>query len=160
MKSMRDYGWQKLVNWSYKLGLTSIVGLNLAAGVVVIGNEMLQPASAQDGVYLYGEINKTNQLGKGYFIFQQSGQQVVGAMYSPQSEYTCFTGKRSATKIHLQSFGPNVQPGSGQEVLQVALPSLHQLAQVGPADRQVLSACQQDASALLPNRAITLLPRL
>jgi hypothetical protein len=163
MKSMSGGGWQKLINWSYKLGLAGLVGLNLVAGLAVLGNDLVKPVLAQDGVFLYGEANTANQVGKGYFIFQRSGQQVVGAMYFPQSEYTCFTGQLTATNINLQPFGPGVQTESNQEAtqaaIQVALPSLHQLSQVGSADRQVLASCQKEAIALQPSRTVMALPR-
>jgi hypothetical protein len=163
MKSMSGCGWQKLINWSYKLGLTGLVGLNLVAGLVVLGNDLVKPVLAQDRVFLYGEANTANQVGKGYLIFQRSGQQIVGAMYSPQSEYTCFTGQLTATNINLQPFDTGVQTASNQDstqaAIQVALPSLHQLSQVGSADRQVLASCQKEASALQPSRTVMALPR-
>jgi hypothetical protein len=156
---MSGGGWQKIVDWSYTMGLTGLVGLNLVAGLVAIASEMVKPVLAQDGVYLYGEANTANQLGKGYFIFQRSGQRIVGALYYPQSEYTCFTGTLSATNAQLQPFEAGDPSASGQTI-QVALPSLHQIANVGSSERETLAMCKQEASALVPSRTAQTLPLL
>jgi hypothetical protein len=155
---MSGCGWQKIVNWSYKIGLTGLVGLNLVAGIVAIGNDTVKPVLAQDGVYLYGEVNTANQLGKGYFIFQRSGERIVGALYYPQSEYTCFTGTLNATNAELQPFEAGDPTASGQNI-QVALPSLKQIANVGSSEREALAMCQKEASALNPSRTVMALPR-
>jgi hypothetical protein len=155
---MSGGGWQKIVDWSYKIGLTGLVGLNLVAGLAAIGNDMVKPVLAQDGVYLYGEVNTTNQLGKGYVIFQRFGQRIVGALYYPQSEYTCFTGTLSATNVQLQPFEAG-DPSASRQNIQVALPSLHQIANVGPSERETLALCQKEASALKPSRTVLALPR-
>ncbi|MFW9258842.1 hypothetical protein A4S05_19045 [Nostoc sp. KVJ20] len=46
----------------------------------------------QDGIYLYGQSPKANQLGQGYIIFQKQQAKVTGALYMPQSEFNCFQG--------------------------------------------------------------------
>jgi hypothetical protein len=155
---MSGCGWKKIIDWSYKIGLTGLVGLNLVAGLVAIGNGMVKPVLAQDGVYLYGEANTASQLGKGYFIFQRSGQRIVGALYYPQSEYTCFTGTLSATNAQLQPFEAGDPSASGQTI-QVALPSLHKIANVGSSERETLAMCQQEASALNLSHTVLALPR-
>jgi hypothetical protein len=159
--------WRSQKMWSITFGLASLMGLNLLTGVAAAGTEALtvKPSPEQDGMYLYGEASAANQLGKGYFIFQQSGQKIVGAMYYPQSEYTCFTGNRTTTNVHLQPFelGNQLQSGqsqSGQDALQVSLPQLYKIDQIGVSERQALAACQQEAIALQSSRSATAaLPR-
>ncbi len=143
------------------LGLASLMGLNLPIDVATAGAEtlMVKLSPEQDGVYLYGEASIANQLGKGYFIFRQSGQKIVGAMYYPQSEFTCFTGHRIATNVHLQPFELGNQPLSGQDALEVSLPTLYKIAQIGGSERQALATCQQEATALQPSRTVMTLPR-
>jgi hypothetical protein len=46
----------------------------------------------QDGIYLYGQSPRANQIGQGYVIFQQRQGRVTGALYMPQSEFSCFQG--------------------------------------------------------------------
>lgn len=157
--------WRSQKMWSITLGLASLMGLNLLTGVAAAEALTVTPSPEQDGMYLYGEANAANQLGKGYFIFQQSGQKIVGAMYYPQSEYTCFTGNRTATNVRLQPFELGNQPRSGQslsgqDTLQVSLPQLYKIDQIGVSERQALAACQQEAIALQSSRPATAaLPR-
>lgn len=133
--------WRSQKMRSITIGLAGLIGLNLLASVAAAGAETLtvKPSPEQDGIHLYGEANAANQLEKGYFIFQQLGQKIVGAMYYPQSEYTCFTGNRTATNIHLQSFEIGNQPLSGQAALDVSLPKLYKIAQIGGSERQALA---------------------
>jgi hypothetical protein len=135
------------------------MGLNVLAGVAGAETLTVQPGLEQNGIHFYGEAKAANQLGKGYFIFQQSGSKIVGAVYYPQSEYTCFTGNRTATNVHLQPFELGSQPQAEQEMLQVSLPTLYKIDQIGAAERQSLATCQQEAASLQPSRTVMALPR-
>ncbi|MGF2040334.1 MAG: hypothetical protein RMZ43_034385 [Nostoc sp. CmiVER01] len=46
----------------------------------------------KDGIYLYGQSPKSNQLGQGYIIFQKQQNKVTGALFMPHSEFNCFQG--------------------------------------------------------------------
>jgi hypothetical protein len=46
---MSGGGWQTAINWSYKIGLMGLVGMNLVAGLAVIGNDVVKPVLAQNG---------------------------------------------------------------------------------------------------------------
>ncbi len=99
------------------------------------------------GIYLYGESDIINQLGQQYVIFAQSGQQIVGAVYSPQSEYSCFIGQRTQSELTVNVFesATQVQP---QSSFQVRLPTLKAIAKIGPSERQLLATCQREALML------------
>ncbi len=58
------------------------------------GTEVLPKANfpVKDGIYLYGQSPKPNQLGQGYIIFQKQQDKIRGALYMPQSELNCFQG--------------------------------------------------------------------
>jgi hypothetical protein len=45
---MNGSGWQNVIDWSYKVGLTGLVSLNLVAGFAVIGNDIVKPVLAQN----------------------------------------------------------------------------------------------------------------
>jgi hypothetical protein len=152
---MSGCGWRSKKMWSIAIGLASLMGLNLLTGTAGAETLTAKPAPEQDGIHLYGEANAANQLGKGYFIFQQSGQKIVGAVYYPQSEYTCFTGKRTATNVHLQPFEVGNEPLSGQDALQVSLPKLYRIDSIGVPERQALAACQQEVTAHQSSRPAT-----
>ncbi|MUH00204.1 hypothetical protein F7734_51220 [Scytonema sp. UIC 10036] len=46
----------------------------------------------KDGIYLYGESSKPSQLGQGYIVFEKQQGKVLGALYMPHSEFSCFNG--------------------------------------------------------------------
>ncbi|KAF3884840.1 MULTISPECIES: hypothetical protein [Nostocales] len=46
----------------------------------------------KDGIYLYGESPKPSQLGQGYIVFEKQQGKVLGALYMPHSEFSCFNG--------------------------------------------------------------------
>ncbi len=142
--------WLKQINGSLAIGL----GISFSQLLMPWAIASEQPTSSlyQDGTYLYGEAPTTNQAGKGYLIFTQSGQKIVGALYSPQSEYSCFTGKRAQTQLNVNVFEPGAQsetPESGS--FDVAIPTLHAIADIGASERQLLATCQQEALALEQN---------
>jgi hypothetical protein len=142
--------WLKQTNVSLALGL----GMSLSQILIpwAIASEQSTSIPHQDGVYLYGEVSTTDQAGKGYVIFTQSGQKIVGALYSPQSEYRCFTGKRAQTQLNVNVFEPGAQGGTPEESsFDVAIPNLHAIVDIGASERQLLATCQQEALALEQN---------
>lgn len=46
----------------------------------------------RDGIYLFGQSPEPNQLGQGYVLFQKQQGKLVGALYMPNSEFSCFQG--------------------------------------------------------------------
>jgi hypothetical protein len=47
---------------------------------------------AEDGTYLYGQSPTPDQIGQGYIVFEQHQGRITGALYMPQSEFSCFQG--------------------------------------------------------------------
>jgi hypothetical protein len=142
--------WLKQVNCFLALGL----GLGLSPLLIpgAIASEKPTDTTHQDGIYLYGEASSTNQAGAGYVIFTQSGQKIVGALYSPQSEYSCFTGKRAQTQLSVNVFEPGAQSGNSvEDSFDMSIPNLHAIANIGASERQLLATCQQEALALEQN---------
>jgi hypothetical protein len=142
--------WLKQIKGSLALGL----GISLSQILMpwAIASEQLTGTPPQDGIYLYGEVNTTNQAGKGYVIFTQSGQKIVGALYSPQSEYSCFTGKRSQAQLSVNVFEPGALSGTPEEsAFDVDIPKMHAITGIGASERQLLATCQQEALALEQN---------
>jgi uncharacterized protein YdbL (DUF1318 family) len=114
----------------------------------------------QDGVYLYGQSPQPNQLGQGYIVFQKRQNQVMGALYMPSSEFSCFQGNVDSTGELAMTV---TAPGAGglEEVAtanrlpkldadqpmtyaySVALQDYHKLNTVSDNDRQILQMCNQ-----------------
>jgi hypothetical protein len=149
MKAMRGFGWSfKQVLGSMQNSFAMGLGLSQVMMVGAIASENLAVVP-QSGTYLYGEANTVNQLGKQYVIFAQSGQQIVGALYSPQSEYSCFMGQRTNNKLTVQVFESIAQVQTHpQPSFQLQLPTLNAISHIGPKERQVLASCQQEALML------------
>lgn len=167
-----------------KLGLT---GLILTAGIFCVGEakpivpgELYASASSHvtpkgklpegDGIYLYGQSPKPQQLGQEYMVFEVRQGKVRGAFYLPSSEFSCFYGSMQSGKLALTVasspdsdisldmtadedsqrvavVGDNSHIGNGYSIqpttyaYSVALQSYYQLATVSDSDRQILKSC-------------------
>lgn len=114
----------------------------------------------QDGVYLYGQSPQPNQLGQGYIVFQKRQNQVMGALYMPSSEFSCFQGNiESSGELAMTVTAPgeggleNVATANTIPKLDadqpmtyaysVALQDYHKLNTVSDNDRQILQMCNQ-----------------
>ena len=114
----------------------------------------------QDGVYLYGQSSQPNQVGQGYIVFQKRQNQVMGALYMPNSEFSCFQGNiESSGELAMTVTAPG--EGGPAEVAtanrlpkldadqpmtyaySVALQDYHKLNSVSEGDRQILQMCNQ-----------------
>lgn len=70
-----------------------------------------------DGVYLYGESDQPDQIGKTYMVIQVKQNQAIGAFYMPQSSFDCFQGTFQPGQLALQ-----VQNSYSQETYPYTLP--------------------------------------
>ncbi len=111
-----------------------------------------------DGVYLYGEVSRPEQIGAAYVVFQVSGQVVTGAFYMPQSSFDCFHGEVQPSQLSLtviDSYDRTAHPyalaleqaarvaSSGSVVsIPVTLTGYTPIDQVSDADQRILSVCQ------------------
>ena len=72
-----------------------------------IAQTTVSQAPFPEGIYLYGQSPKPEQIGQEYIVFQVQQGQVVGAVYLPQSEFNCFQGKLDATQLSLTMIYPD-----------------------------------------------------
>ncbi|MCW5314464.1 hypothetical protein GTQ43_11790 [Nostoc sp. KVJ3] len=117
----------------------------------------------KDGVYLYGQSSKPNQLGQGYIIFQKQQDKVIGALYMPHSEFNCFQGtlnKSGELAMTVNSSSNEAStPGSNQVAANGKLPQVsedefssypyslalqdfYQLNSITASDRRTLQMCK------------------
>ncbi len=120
----------------------------------------------KDGIYLYGQSPKPNQLGQGYVLFQKQQDKVIGALYMPNSEFSCFQGTldRSGELALTVNSSPD-EDGSTQVATSngiprinedepityaysVALQDYHQLKSISVSDRRMLQMCNQSSTGL------------
>jgi hypothetical protein len=77
----------------------SLIGLvtMLATPTVV----MAKPTLFADGIYLFGQSPEPEQIGQEYLIFRVQQGKMVGAIYLPQSEFSCFSGTITPPEVNL-----------------------------------------------------------
>jgi hypothetical protein len=114
----------------------------------------------KDGVYLYGQSSQPNQVGQGYIVFQKRQNQVMGGLYMPSSEFSCFQGNvDSSGELAMTVTAPG--QGGPEEVAttnippkldidqpmtyaySVALQDYHKLNIISESDRRILQMCNQ-----------------
>jgi hypothetical protein len=54
-----------------------------------------------NGVYLYGESDRPDVIGKEYIIFETIGTKTIGAFYLPRSEFSCFHGQFKGARLNV-----------------------------------------------------------
>jgi hypothetical protein len=112
--------------------------------VPVVGQ--LQPSgstparSTADGIYLYGETPQPNQITKAYVVFQHQKGKVIGAIYSPNSEFDCFTGSQKNNTLDVKSVNASQ---AKIETAKINLSKLHQVKTVSANEQRIVSLCQQ-----------------
>lgn len=101
--------------------------------------------SGQAPASVYGETPQPNQIRQNYLVFARQNGKVVGAFYTPRSEFTCFTG--SQTTNQLLAVEPLANNGAKVSKVQVKLSNLHPI-QPSSNDQRILSACKQTVAAV------------
>jgi hypothetical protein len=54
-----------------------------------------------NGVYLYGESDRPDVVGKEYMVFETIGTKTIGAFYLPRSEFSCFYGQFKGSRLNV-----------------------------------------------------------
>ena len=124
----------------------------------------------KDGIYLYGQSPKPQQVGQEYMVFEVREGKVIGAFYLPQSEFSCFNGTLQSGNLALMvAYGPDANPYEDSIAVQdsqqvatasgtpienvynetdypysVALQNYHQLASISGNDQQILRTCKSN----------------
>lgn len=124
-----------------------------------------------NGIYLYGQSSKPEQIGQEYMVFEVHHGEVIGAFYMPYSEFSCFRGTLQSGKLALMvANGPTAVPysesvtGQGSQQVatasdrthigdsykpvaysySVALQNYHHLPAVSANDQQILTSCKNN----------------
>jgi DNA polymerase III gamma/tau subunit len=135
-------------------------------------------AQIPDGTYLYGQSSQPQQNGKEYMVFEARQGKVVGALYLPNSEYSCFYGTLDSRKMNLTVVNPynqtafshtiarsqpaQIAAAGGQINLEntydslsypyaVGLEGYQPIGDVSANDKQLLSTCLSEYQAKFGN---------
>ena len=93
-----------------------------------------------DGIYLYGQSNKPDEIKQEYFVFEMRQSKVVGAFYLPRSAFYCFYGTSDRTQLNLivvDSYDGSRSPYS------VNLQQYYRISSVSDNDRRILGICKE-----------------
>ncbi|WP_027404364.1 hypothetical protein [Aphanizomenon flos-aquae] len=117
----------------------------------------------QDGTYLYGQSSTPNELGQGYILFQKQQSKIIGALYVPHSEFSCFQGTLAKSgelamtvksspgevgvmEVSTASTIPKVNENEFTTYpYSLTLQDYHQLSSLSSNDREILQICQQES---------------
>lgn len=95
--------------------------------------------SLAEGVYLYGQSQKPDEIKKEYFVFEVRRGQVIGAFYLPRSAFYCFYGTVELTQLNLTVVDSFDGTTSGYSV---NLQQYHRIPSVSDNDRRILGICK------------------
>jgi hypothetical protein len=61
----------------------------------------IQASLMADGIYVYGQSEKRDQVGHTYFVFEVKRGSLTGALYSPNSSFDCTYGRVQSGELAL-----------------------------------------------------------
>jgi hypothetical protein len=138
----------------------SLVKTEESASLVAARSMAQLNQSLPDGVYLYGESPKPNEIGKGYFVFESKQGKVVGALYMPSSSFDCASGSFQGNQLALtvtNSYDRSTNPfaialernttvaaGGNSVMTPIGLRGFHKIDQLSEMDQRILKICKTD----------------
>lgn len=135
---------------NFGLVLTLATAIALPTKVVSAFAHPAQPLLWENGTYLYGETPQPNAIGKEYVVFTLQDGRVVGALFAPRSEFSCFSGNLQANSLNVIAIGLRNE----LTPLNVSLTQLHQL-DISAQDQKTLVQCQQEIAVKeLPQQVV------
>lgn len=113
-----------------------------------------------DGIYLYGQSQRPDQLGQSYLVFEVRQKKVLGAFYMPSSSFDCFYGamqpgqlaltvvdsyERTANSyaIALERTAP-IASATNPAITGIDLKGYYPIAKVSENDRRILGTCRTE----------------
>ncbi len=140
-------------------GVLAMLTLAVSSDLAIAGTTNRSNLSDTSGkivgeVYLYGETDRPNVVGKEYIIFETIGNKTIGAFYLPQSEFSCFSGRFQGAKLNITlidsydgekykyslALNPSGLTASKQPMM--GTPSYQPLGKISDNDRKILASCK------------------
>ncbi|NEO99781.1 MAG: hypothetical protein F6K58_14100 [Symploca sp. SIO2E9] len=91
---------------------------------VLVSQTLSSNTSIPNGTYLYSQSSQPNQIGKEYIVFKAHQSLVVGALYLPQSEYSCFYGHIDSEQMNLTVVNPYDQTALSHRIARQQLSTI------------------------------------
>lgn len=95
--------------------------------------------SLRNGIYLYGQSAKPEQIQKEYFVFELQDNKVTGAFYMPSSSFDCFQGRLKGGKLDLSITNSYEEATYSHSV---RLQDYQPVSLMSQKDQRILSACK------------------
>ena len=114
-----------------------------------------------DGIYLYGQSATPEKIGHDYLVFRVQQGEVIGAIYQPRSEFSCFSGSLTPQHLNISisdPYDPNIRYpypivlealspiANSQLRSSMGLEGFHQIEAVSDNDQRILNVCLSDQS--------------
>ena len=150
LKSIRNSRKSWLVSGIIAILATTIGASRMVADVP----SRLSGTPAANGVYLYGESDRPETIGKEYIIFERIGNKTIGAFYLPRSEFNCFKGQFQGSRLNVAltdafdrqkyNFSLNLDPRglTASKLPMMGEPTYQPLGKISDNDRRILNACK------------------
>ncbi len=154
--------WQFVGNPSNRWQISAIVAIlvTLVGNTTALADKPTRSSIPQISgeVYLYGESDRPNVVGKEYIIFETIENKTIGAFYLPRSEFSCFYGQFKGSHLNLTlidtydnqkyrytlTLNPKGLTASKQPMM--GEPTYQPLGKISDNDRRILTACKQQLS--------------
>jgi hypothetical protein len=132
--------------------LTTLVSHSSAALADSLNRLNVTPSI--NGVYLYGEADRPDVVGKEYMVFETIGNKTIGAFYLPKSEFSCFKGQFQGSRLNVTltdtfdrqkyNFTLNLKPSglTASKQPMMGEPSYQPLGKISDNDRRMLDTCK------------------
>ena len=150
LKSIRNSRKSWLVSGIIAILATTIGASRMVADVP----SRLSGTPSTNGVYLYGESDRPEVIGKEYIIFERIGNKTVGAFYLPRSEFNCFKGQFQGSRLNVTltdafdrqkyNFSLNLDSKglTASKSPMMGEPTYQPLGKISDNDRRILNACK------------------
>lgn len=113
-----------------------------------------------NGTYLYGQSQQANQIGSSYIVFEVIQDQLIGALYMPHSEFSCFRGEVQGNEVVMTVDHPYedtthpyaialaptspIADRNGDATNPLGLQGYHLLEEISENDERMLAVCKKE----------------
>lgn len=128
--------------------------LNSTLSLADNADRSIVPNRLTDGVSLYGESARPNEIGKEYLILEKVGNKTIGAIYMPQSDFSCFYGRVKKSDLNITlidgyngqqyNYGLSLHARglTASNVPMMGTPTYFPLGQISDNDLRILESCK------------------
>jgi hypothetical protein len=136
--------------------MLATLGVLLSSSVSLADNadRVIIPNRLTDGVSLYGEADRPDEIGKEYLILEKVGNKTIGAIYMPQSDFSCFYGRVKKSDLNITlidgyngqqyNYGLSLHSRglTASKMPMMGTPTYQPLGQISDNDRRILESCK------------------